>query len=71
MLRSVQRFPWWIIAFESLHKAPDIDRNGVKRILEDGELIFSGCHVVFDRCVLLFDRPDFLGSESVEIKVLD
>jgi hypothetical protein len=71
MLRSVQRFPWWILVIESLHKAPDIDGLGVKKILEKGEVAFGHCHAVFDRCVLLFDTPACLGSESLGVKVLD
>jgi hypothetical protein len=70
MLRSVQRFPWWIIVFESLHKAPDIDRQGVRAILKMGKVHFGACHALFDRCVLLFDTLDCLGRESTGINDL-
>ena len=67
MLRSVQRFPWWIIVFESLQQAPDIDRRGVRKILEEGEVVFESdrdaYHARFDRCVLVFDTLDCLERE--------
>lgn len=69
MIRSVQRFPRWIIVFESLHKAPDIDRQGVRAILGRGE-VFGTRHVLFDRCVLVFDTLNCLGRENAGIAVL-
>jgi hypothetical protein len=70
MLRSVERFPWRIIIFESLHKAPDIDQRGVRTIFQSGEVAFGARRAPFDRCVLLFDNLDCLEKEKREVVVI-
>jgi hypothetical protein len=74
MLRSVQRFPWWIIVFESLHKASKEDRQGVRAILNEGQAGFGAgfgtCHARFGRCVVVFDTVNCLGDERRRIEVL-
>lgn len=66
MVRSVRRFPWWVVVIEEMDKATHIDRCGVRTILSRGVIENTGegaC--LFDRCIMLFDSdhyPEIEGS---------
>jgi hypothetical protein len=55
MLRSVARYPWWVLLIEGLGSAPRNDALALGRLIRDGRAESDAGAVEFHHCVIILD----------------